>query len=180
MKGFRSELEQLTWKRVKDLSEFHWSDIAATGVHDDTAQKYVRRWERAGRIICIRKDMHRKVYRNADIGPVSDPHPISAEATPEGNMWRAMRQLRQFSPIDVAAHANAGGIEVTVEKARSYCRQLLASRHLKVRQTAIPGRREALYQIVEDTGPRPPRAVRLAGILDPNTGDFSPAKGGAA
>lgn len=182
MKPFRSDMERQAWGRVSGLSEFHWSDLADLGVHENTAQKFVRRWERDGRVKCIRKDMHRKIYRNADIDAQVPPMPAPAEghATPEGNMWRAMRQLRQFSPTDIAAHANAGGVEVSVEKARAYCRLLLGSGHLKVRQTAIPGRREAIYQLIEDSGPRPPKPVRMAGILDPNTGAFAPVRGGAA
>jgi hypothetical protein len=180
MTGFRSEMERMAWDRVKGLTEFHWSDLAAVGVHDDTAQSYLRRWERAGRVTCIRKDMHRKIYRNCELQVVVDPEPMEAEATPEGNMWRAMRRAGTFSPIDVASRSNVGGVEVSVEKARAYCRQLLGSGHLKVRQTAIPGRREAIYQLIEDSGPFPPKPVRLAGILDPNTGAFAPSKGGAA
>jgi len=182
MKPFRSAMERQAWDRVRGLREFHWSDLANLGVHENTARQFVRRWELDGRVRCIRKDMHRKIYRNADLDEQepSVTAPAGGHATPEGNMWRAMRRLVQFGPTDVAAHANAGGVEVSVEKARAYCRQLLGSGHLKVRQTAIPGRREAIYQLIDDTGPRPPKPVRVAGILDQNTGSFIPAKGGAA
>ncbi|KGM86731.1 hypothetical protein rosmuc_03024 [Roseovarius mucosus DSM 17069] len=182
MKPFRSTMERHAWDRVKGMQEFHWSDLATLGVHGDTAQKFVRRWERAGLVKCIRKDMHRKIFRSVelDAANLTALEAPDGVPTPEGNMWRAMRRLVQFGPTDLAAHANAGGVEVTVEKARAYCRQLLGSGHLKVRQTAIIGRREAIYQLIDDSGPFPPKAVRLAGILDPNTGAFSPAKGGAA
>lgn len=169
------------WEKVRKLDEFYWSDLARLGCAEKTAKNYIRKWETAGWIRLVRKDNRNRRHFVASDRPICPigPPPVSAEATPEGNMWRAMRHLREFSPTDIAAHANAGGIDVTVDKARAYCRQLLASEHLKVRQTAIPGRREALYRVVEDTGPRPPRQVRLVGILDPNTGKFIPAKGGA-
>jgi len=175
-----SELFEQIWSAVSDLPEMHWQDVVARGCAEDTAKRYLRLWLREGRVRPSRVGpTGKRFYRPAHLPPAG-LEPASGEATPEGNMWRAMRQLRQFSPTDLAAHANAGGVAVTVEKARAYCRHLLGSGHLKVRQTAIPGQREALYQILEDTGPRPPKAVRLAGILDPNTGAFTPAKGGAA
>ena len=155
-----SDLFEHLWTQVRELEEFDWQAVSHLGCSRETAVRYLRHWRDAGKI---------RVSR------------VSGEATPEGNMWRAMRTLRHsFSPVDIAAHANAGGVAVTVEKARAYCRQLLASEHLRVVEMAIPGRREALYRLVEDTGPRAPKPVRLAGILDPNTGGFSPAKGGAA
>ena len=175
-----SGLFERMWAEVRELDEFDWQDVSRLGCSPETAARYIRHWREDGRIRVSRMGPNnKKYYRPAD-KPPPGPQPVSGEATPEGNMWRAMRTLRQFSPVDIAAHANAGGVEVTVEKARAYCRQLLASTHLKVRETAIPGRREAIYQIVEDTGPRAPRPVRLAGVLDPNTGVFARAKGGAA
>lgn len=175
-----SDLFAQMWAEVKDLEEFDWAEVSRLGCSRETAVRYIRHWVDAGQIRVSRIGRNGKRWYTPCHLPLPGPQPVSGEATPEGNMWRAMRLLRHFNPTDVAAHANAGGVEVTVEKARAYCRQLLASNHLKVRQTAIPGRREALYQIVEDTGPRAPKPVRLAGILDPNTGGFSPAKGGAA
>ncbi|KJS43528.1 MAG: hypothetical protein VR71_10040 [Roseovarius sp. BRH_c41] len=175
-----SDLFAQMWAEVKGLEEFDWAEVARRGCSRETAVRYIRHWMDAGQIRVTRIARNGKRWYAPAHMPQPGPQPVTGEATPEGNMWRAMRHLRHFNPTDVAAHANAGGVEVTVEKARAYCRQLLASNHLKVRQTAIPGRREALYQIIEDTGPRAPKPVRLAGILDPNTGDFSPAKGGAA
>mgnify|MGYP005863017841 CR=1 FL=1 len=175
-----SDLFERMWDEVKDLPEFDWKAMSDRGCSAETAARYIRHWLKDGRVRVSRVGRNNKRWYSPSHLPPAGPQPVSGAATPEGNMWRAMRHLRQFSPTDIAAHANAGGVAVTVEKARAYCRQLLGSDHLKVRQTAIPGRREALYQIVEDSGPRPPKPVRLAGILDPNTGAFAPVKGGAA
>ena len=178
-----SDLFERMWEAVKDLPEMDWEAVAARGCAEDTAKRYLRLWLRDGRVRASRVGPSgKRFYRPAHLPPAG-LEPVSAEATPEGNMWRAMRSpaLRHgFPPTDLACHANAGGVALTVEKARAYCRQLLGSGHLKVRQTAIPGRREALYQILEDTGPRPPKPVRVAGIHDPDTGQFTPVRGGAA
>ncbi len=176
-----SDLFDRLWTQVRELEEFDWQAVSRLGCSRETAVRYLRHWRDAGKIRVSRVTRNGKRWYAPTDRPLPGPQPVSGEATPEGNMWRAMRTLRHsFSPVDIAAHANAGGVAVTVEKARAYCRQLLASEHLRVVEMAIPGRREALYRLVEDTGPRAPKPVRLAGILDPNTGGFSPAKGGAA
>lgn len=175
-----SELFEKMWDEVKDLPEFDWKAVSDRGCSAETAARYIRHWLKDGRVRVSRLARNNKRWYSPSHLPPAGPQPVSGEATPEGNMWRAMRHLRQFNPTDVAAHANAGGIEVTVEKARAYCRQLTASGHIKALSKAIPGTREAHYKLLEDSGPRAPRPVRMAGILDPNTGAFAPSKGGAA
>lgn len=170
-----SQKSEQVWEQVRNLPEFHASDLCKYGITEKTARDYVNRWEKLGRIRLVRRDDRNRRYFSPSDRPLPGPEPVSGEATPEGNMWRSMRRLGQFSPVDIAAHANAGGVEVTIDKARAYCRQLLGSNHLRVRQTAIPGVREPLYQIVEDTGPRAPRPMRVTGLFDPNTGQFVPA-----
>ena len=175
-----AELMEAIWAEARKLDEFDWQRVAALGCSTASAQKFLRHWMRDGRVRIARIGPSQKRYY-APSGRIAPPPPPPDERpTPEGNMWRAMQHLRQFSPTDIAGAANSGGITVTLEKARAYCRQLLGSGHLHVRMTAIPGRREAIYRLVEDTGPRAPRAVRLAGIEDPNTGLFVPMRGGAA
>lgn len=175
-----AELMDAIWAEARKLDEFDWESVSALGCSVSSAQKFLRHWMRDGRVRIARIGPHQKrYYARAD--KISAPaSPPDEKPTPEGNMWRVMQHLRQFSPTDIAGAANSGGIEVTLDKARAYCRQLLGSGHLRVRMTAIPGRREAIYRLVEDTGPRAPRPVRRAGIEDPNTGAFVPAKGGAA
>lgn len=171
MSGFKSDMERDAWSKVEALAEFHWSDLEAAGVVRDTAQSFVRRWEASGRIRCIRKDQHRKIYVNAERAIPVVPS-VDHKPTPEGNMWRAMRRMAQFTPVDLAAQSNAGGVEVSIDKARRYCRDMLKAGYLKVRETAIPGRREARYQLIRNTGPQPPRRAKRTGVEDPNTGDF--------
>lgn len=175
-----AELFDAIWAQARKLDEFDWQGVMALGCSAETARRYVRHWLRDGRVRIARLGANNKRYYapvEKAVLPAAEPGSV---VTPEGNMWRAMQHLRQFTPTDIAGAANSGGVEITLEKARAYCRQLLGSGHLHVRMTAIPGRREAIYRLIEDTGPRAPRPVRLAGIEDPNTGVFVPAKGGAA
>ena len=170
-----SQKGERIWEQARILPEFHASDLCRFGITEKTARDYINRWERLGRIRLVRRDEKNRRYFSPSDRPLPAPEPVSGDATPEGNMWRSMRRLAQFSPVDVAAHANAGGVDVTIDKARAYCRHLLASGHLRVRQTAIPGVREPLYQLIDDTGPRAPHPMRVTGLFDPNTRRFVPA-----
>ncbi|MGR3481658.1 hypothetical protein [Salipiger marinus] len=176
---FRSEMEKHAWGLVKGLAEIHWTDLADKGIAERTAKKFLQRWERNGRIRFSRRDdQHRKFFVDVEkaIPVIAPASPGDQAASPEGNMWRAMRRLGAFTPTDVAAHSNAGGVEVSLDKARAYCRQLLGAEYLRVRVTAIPGRRDARYQLIRDTGPLPPRSTLVRGVLDPNEQSFVPAQ----
>ncbi|MEQ5870220.1 hypothetical protein J4E08_09950 [Sagittula sp. NFXS13] len=176
MKEFRSAMERDAWSKVEGLAELHWSDLAAKGVHAETAQQFIRRWEAAGRIRQIRKDGHRKIYVNTERAiPVAPP--VKGDPTPEGNMWRTMRRPGNFTPVDLVAMSNANGVEVTLDKARAYCRTLLEAGYLRVRETAIPGKRQPRYQLIRNTGPCAPVVKRLNGVEDPNEGTFAPLRG---
>lgn len=173
MKVFKSAMERQSYAKLENEVEFHWTDLAARGLNEDTARKFIRRWEKAGLIRMVRRDGSRKVFSHADRPPPAPLDP-TAERTAEGNMWRSMRQLGTFSPTDVAVHSNAGGIEVSVQQARAYIRMLLGTNYLRVKQTAIHGKREAVYQLIANSGPVAPRRRRIAGVFDPNTGTFIP------
>ncbi len=173
MTVFRSDMEASVWRSAKALKQIHWSDLLAFGVVRSSAKTFVNRWAEAGLLTRIETDDHRKVYVHADASdadkPVAKP---SYDASAEGNMWRSMRGLREFTATDIAAHSNAGGVAVTVAKARMYCRLLVQSQHLTVRQTAIRGKREARFRLVNNTGPVAPKPRTVKGVFDANTADF--------
>lgn len=162
------------WEQVKTLPSFTVDQVAdLTGVKRETARGYCRAWELDGKARVTERPFGKPmVYCPADaVRPIEGFTPTSS---PEGNMWTVMRRLRQFSPTDLAAHSNAGGVEVTIEQARAYARALMAAGYLKVRVTAQPGVREAVYQLIGNTGPRAPVVKRVSGVFDPNERSFVP------
>ncbi|NIZ13932.1 hypothetical protein [Phaeobacter sp. HF9A] len=173
MTVFRSDMEASVWRAAKGLTRIHWSDLLAFGVVRSTAKTFVARWEKAGLLTLIETDDSRKVYVHADMaGEAMAAVEPSYDDSAEGNMWRSMRGLREFSATDIAAHSNAGGVEVTVAKARAYCRLLVQSQHLTVRQSAIRGKREPRFKLVNNTGPVAPKPRSVKGVFDANTADF--------
>lgn len=161
-------------QKVKEAGEFRVEDLMQiAGLPLGTARTYVKRWQETGDIVLTRKEANTRFYISAE-KRYALVDGAEAEQTPEGNMWRAMRQYRQFSPLDICTVSNAGGVEVTIEKARSYCRALMEAGYLKVLDRAVPGRREALYRLVANTGPTAPITRRVTGVWDPNTRAFVP------
>lgn len=176
-----SEKEQAVWAQAATLPEFTTVDLAGLGVSEDTARRYCRRWQKSGRIRFRRTDEgNRNVYAPVTSRAVA-PGETPPVPTPEGNMWRAMRQVREFCPTDIAAGSNAGGVRVDVKTVQAYCRDLLNAGYLSVRRKARPGLNEAIYRLVRDTGPAAPVVKRVSGVFDPNDETFVPnLKGSAA
>ena len=89
------------------------------------------------------------------------------------NMWRTMRMLKQFSPRDLAVHSNTDTVSVTDLTARSYCSMLLKAGYLRVLQKAVPGKNQATYKFVRDTGPKAPQIQRVKQVYDPNLNEVT-------
>ncbi|MCK5503046.1 MAG: hypothetical protein KAI82_17560, partial [Tritonibacter mobilis] len=49
---------------------------------------------------------------------------------------------------------------------------LVQSDHLRVQQTAISGKREAKFKLINNSGPVAPKPRKVKGVFDPNTADF--------
>lgn len=84
------------------------------------------------------------------------------------NMWRSMRMMGTFTPRDLAAHSTTDTVTVDETTAKSYCSMLLKADYLRVVQKAVPGKRQATYKFVRNTGPQPPKIQRVKQVYDPN------------
>lgn len=148
--------------------EFGYAEIAkAVGITEDWARKIVRGWKAQGVL-----DEVRSGHRIRSLWKVKDGArpvlPVKARS-PEQNMWTAMRQLKSFSPRDLAAQATTEETEVTLETAQEYCRALLGAGYLTVARKAVPGKTPAIYRLTKNTGPRAPKEKRVRAVVDANT-----------
>ncbi len=90
------------------------------------------------------------------------------QGTGTENMWRSMRMMGQFTPLDIAVHSTTDTVSVTEATARGYCSMLLKAGYLGVVRKAVPGKWPATYRFVRDTGPLPPQIQRVKQVFDPN------------
>lgn len=149
-------------------TEFGYAEVAkAVGITEDWARKIVRGWKASGLL-----DEVRSGHRIRSLWKVKEgARPILAikARSPEQNMWTAMRQLKSFSPRDLAAQATTEETEVTLDAAQDYCRALLGAKYLAVAKKAQSGKSPAIYRLMRNTGPRAPREKRVRAVVDANT-----------
>ena len=165
----QSALEETAWARATALGTFTLEQLAdQLGSHSSTIGPFVRGWESHGWV----ERSHEKVA-HAEFRVTGGPQPEpSTGGSRETNMWRAMRGLGGFTPLDIAAHADTGTVRVTVEDARAYIGVLFRHDYLRCTRKADPSKgREASYKLIRNTGPKAPVLKRIRAVIDPNTGE---------
>ena len=81
-------------------------------------------------------------------------------------IWRSIRMTRRFSISDLVATADASRANV-----HKYLRALLNAGYVRIVRPAIPAHRVdgyAIYQLVDDSGPTPPRIRKDGTVFDGN------------
>jgi hypothetical protein len=162
----RASVAEAAWAVALRLRTFGYAEISAElKIGLDWATTIIRAWVAEGAAFEVETDGARKMFRaDADFVRL-------AGRTAEDNMWTAMRKLRSFSPSTIAAHATTEAVAVTVDEAAAYCRVLLAAEYLGVTRRAAPNlKREAIYRLANETGPKAPLPARVRAIRDPNNG----------
>jgi len=183
MRNDQTPLQQIAWTAACRLGEFDYRALAAEAeIGYETVGTWVRRWERLGKVERLGKqDGNTQRFRVAEIDHSAPVQKLIKGQTGTGNMWRSMRHLRKaFTPTDVAAHATTDVVGVSAAEAQLYCQMLARAGYLRVVRKALPPRREAVYQLIKDTGPRPPRERRVRVVWDDNLAEISHMPGDQA
>jgi hypothetical protein len=165
----QAAVAEAAWAVAERHGTFGYAEISAeTKICMDQATRIVQGWVKAGAVELVQAGIgKRNLWR---VRPDYLPPLVVAPRGPADNLWTAMRRLRSFTATDLSAHATAEAVTVTVSDAAEYCRALLAAGYLAVVRKAAPDRkREAIYRLVKDTGPRPPRERRVRAVVDANT-----------
>lgn len=165
-----ADQERVAWTAACQLKSFTVYGLSAqTGVRVDVLKKAVPTWARDGRIEVVgHRGLRRKLWRAVRGKAMPKP-----SADPAQNMWRTMRHLNSFTPIDVQMHSNTDDARVAAEDAQAFCRQLLRAGYLRVLRKAKPGVAPAMYALVRNTGPIAPVERRVRAIWDPNTKSYA-------
>ena len=176
MKGFpglqAKDKALAAWPAALRLQQFGYGEISReVSVSIKVATAIVRAWENDGKVRAIsdvRRGPGRKIF---EVIAEQETRPAPDLRDGVDHMWLGMRKFKVFSPLDLAAHA---ALPITPDEARAYCRLLLVGGYLKVKQTAVPNLREAIYRLVNETGVGAPRERRVRCIVDPNLGRTTP------
>jgi hypothetical protein len=161
------------WDAACDLGLFTYDDLAKRAeVSRSNAQDRVRGWLRDGLVVQERHGSSRLLHFRVLTDPAEREHVKAKADLPEegvaANCWRVMRRLSQYTPTDVAAHATTTACKVTLKDARDYCQLLMRAGYLRAVRKALPGKRDAVYRLIKDTGPLAPRLRRVRAVEDRN------------
>ena len=183
----RRAIEEASWAAALRMRTFTYYALAAEmRIGIERATDIVRGWQRTGAVELVGAGRAGRYEFRVAPGRTELP----ARTRPDGttirqgsavaNMWRTMRALKSFTPTDVMAHSHTPEFEVSLANAQDYCQMLVRSGHLRVITKALPGRREAIYRLVRDTGPRAPRERRVRAVWDENLREYTYISGGLA
>ncbi|PID95859.1 MAG: hypothetical protein CSA85_00095 [Alphaproteobacteria bacterium] len=162
------------WEEIRRLNIFTKREIhERTDIPNKTITDYVKRLMAGGYV-----EEHATFAETGRYVLVRDAGVHSPRIRPNGqpvtqgkgteNMWRSMRMMKQFTPRDIALHSTTDSVSVTEDTAKKYCSMLLKAQYLRVIQKAVPGKRQATYKFVRNTGPLPPQIQRVKQVFDPN------------
>jgi len=181
-------LRQRVWDRIrKHGADFALTDLVFGGECTDTVRCYVIGLERAGYLtitnsavvngpLAGRKSIHYRLARDAG----ADAPRVRKDGTPvtmglaQEQMWRTLRMLKgDINARELAAHASTPAVPVRETAAADYLRHLHYASYLReTRRGHGTGRGgiQSRYQLISNTGPRPPMVCRADAIYDPNLG----------
>lgn len=167
------------WELAKIHEEFTAHDLAAAAKRSlEHVRQAIKDWVRWGYATAAGKrgnrDLFRVVEGKAGTPPATDPEGrVVTNLTPQQSMWFVIRKSGVFSYRDVAMQANTQDVSVTEDQARDYCQMLANAGYLRVERKADGKGRLALYRLMKNTGPRPPREKRIRAVWDDNKQEFT-------
>lgn len=167
------EQRQAAWSWAEGREPFSAADLAvATGMSAEWARKVIREWHAAGMLTEAEPDGQTSMWSAVPIEPSDESAYARESRRPEFAMWRTMRTLRRFSAADVHLTANTDTTPLAVTDVQKYCSMLAEAGYLQVAVKGRPGQRAPVYSIKGQTGPFPPRLMRVPVVYDPNDGAF--------
>ena len=160
-------------------NEFSYAHVAADNhISIEKATALVRGWQKSGLVI-VASEAKGKASKLFRVRPGSTQPPRPAGRSALLNIWAAMRGLKTFTAVDLAAHATTETVGVSPEGARAYASALMEAGYLRVERKAVPGKHDAIYRLIKNTGPMPPMLRRVEAVVDLNTGATIVIGGGA-
>jgi hypothetical protein len=156
------------WLAVTALDEFSVVEVAREArVSTHLAVLYLTHCFRHGVIEMVPKVGLSSSYRKTEmVGNIGGP---GNGRTMEGKVWEAIRQTRIFTVREIAALADSEAMRITEDFVLEYVRTLMLCDY--VRQQPGNAKKPAglpRFQLLKNTGPKPPSRRRVRLIVDPN------------
>jgi hypothetical protein len=170
-KEVKSPVEKAAWEKTSKLPLITRTYMEREGVSKTMAIHFINRWLQKGWIVEFERRGHQRFYVTPERRDKALQGSKGAK-TAEDAMWIVMLRARTFTLTDLTAVASVGDLNVTIHQARQYVKDLMAGGYVVVRQAAVPRKSPAVYHVINRTGERAPKPMRLRGLYDPNAGTF--------
>jgi hypothetical protein len=165
------EIEARAWAWAQRVIAFGYAEVQVeNSLSLTTTETIVRSWLAEGRI--KRRSGGSKGGRLIFEIATAYREPKDRTSLISQQLWTGARGLKKFTAVDLMAHCRAD-LKADLKEASSYCQALLRGGYLRVVRTAVPGQRDAVYQLVRNTGPRAPLEKRVSAIWDQNEAAYA-------
>lgn len=162
-------LHQVAWTKACAMETFSYHELAAAVTMSvERLRIVVQRWVREGTAEFVHRGWKGRSYFR-----VVRRDQIDLVGTATANIWRTMRVMKSFTTLDLSAHATTPDVTVTEQTACEYCDALAAAGYLRLERPAKPPVREAIYRLIRNTGPIPPKPQQVIAVHDGNLGEYA-------
>lgn len=173
-------IREKLWVEIRRLRVFKTADLVTDRIRRETVARYLKCLTAAG---ILRTETGQPVTRGSfppqvytlirDVG-VDTPRVrknggVVTQGLAREQLWRAMRILREFNPVELHVAASTPTIPVHLTEARFFVGKLNRAGYLTRTRRGVPGRM-ARYRLLptRNTGPKPPMVQANGDVYDPN------------
>jgi hypothetical protein len=184
LKEFRAGSRDAVWQALREMA---WPGCSATARELERRSGTPQRTVRSYLACLVAANLARTLpplrpgagIRFQLLGDVV-PGPTPPRLRPDGGavtqgsgrdrLWRTMKMLKIFTPLDLAVAASMPRAPVAAGEAEYYVKWLTRAGYLAVARPAVAGKggRRAAYRFVRNTGPEAPMILRTRCVWDPN------------
>jgi len=165
----KNEMEKTVWNYITGRDTFTYAELAAElPISRYTTRTFIRKL-RESRHIRVAHTKGPQIFFTAKSVINKIGNQAQQRSTPEGAIWSAIRILGSYSASDVVCSLSGTNLSITLPQVRTYMQRLLQADYLHVVRRATPDSgREAIYRLINDTGPLPPVIKRKRVVIDQN------------
>jgi hypothetical protein len=180
LKEFRqsNKTDRIVWDAIKNLEFFNFSDVKmAVSIPETKLRTILSKLNRQG-YTRIHHSKGNRVFHTCQSNAGEIEAQMSKRQTVEGAIWISMRIAKAFTVTDIFAGLAPSRPDVRLENIITYTDTLTVAGFLKMVRRADPeGGRYAVYRLVNDTGPLPPKAKKGIVVVDQNTNKIAYSEG---
>jgi hypothetical protein len=174
----RNDAERAVWKAIKGLEFFAFADVSdATGLPDQPLRVLLGKINRTGHTRIHHTKGNTVFFTTQSVQAMLEGK-VEERMSDHGAVWTAIRITKEFVIADLFAGISPSRPDIEVAFIDDYCEALRQGDMLKLSRRADPeSGRSAVYRLINDTGPLPPKPMLTKVLVDQNTRQIAYVEG---